>query len=177
MTRTQGRGILVILVEGNNIILRATVRPGVSDECAGAYVIKVADDVDLALVRLHEFFGCVDESGFDKYFDRSVLSRATIVNLAHSSKSSFTQDFEQLEFIPEPSAYCDLWWQEKAIRLCPLLYRKREFVNCWRTLGWLEVRNMYRRSSVPPSVGRPRQISGECWSTSNLSLPTRRPLI
>lgn len=115
MTRTQGRGILVILVESNDILLRATVRPGVSDECAGAYVVEVADDVDLALVRLHEFFGCVDESGFDKHFDRSVFSRATIVNLSHSPKSSFTQDFEQLEFIPEPSAYFDLWWQEKAM--------------------------------------------------------------
>jgi len=65
------------------------------------------------LVRLHEFFGCVDESGFDKHFDRSVLSRVTIVNLAHSSKSPFTQDFEELEFIPEPSAYFDLWRQER----------------------------------------------------------------
>jgi glutathione peroxidase-family protein len=80
-----------------------------------AYVTKVSDDVDLALVRLHEFFGCVDESGFDKHFDRSIFSCATIVNLAHSSKCSFTQDFEQLEFIPEPSAYFDLGWQEKDV--------------------------------------------------------------
>lgn len=69
----------------------------------------MADNLDLALIRLHKFFGGVDESRLDEYFDGGVFPSATVMDLAHGTKGTFSQNLEQLVFVPEPSTYFNLW--------------------------------------------------------------------